>query len=178
MKTTTTNLVLAGLLLALGLVLPFLTAQIPEVGSKLLPMHIPVLLCGFLCGARSGLLVGFVTPLLRSILFGMPIMFPMAVSMAFELGVYGLAAGLLYQLLPKKKSSVYVALVASMICGRIVWGLVSYILFGLNGTAFTWEIFAAGAFFNAVPGILIQIVLIPIIILATERYRPLGNEAY
>ena len=179
MKTTaTTNLVLSGLFLGLGLVLPFLTAQIPEIGSKLLPMHIPVLLCGFFCGARSGLLVGFITPLLRSILFGMPVMFPMAVSMAFELAAYGFVAGLLYHILPSKKISIYVALIASMLCGRLVWGVVCYVLFGLNGTAFTWQIFTAGAFINAIPGIIIQLVLIPLIVLAAERYQPVKHEAY
>ncbi len=178
MKTSTTNLVLAGLFLALGLVLPFLAAQVPELGSKLLPMHIPVLLCGFLCGARYGLLVGFVTPLLRSLLFSMPVMFPMAVSMAFELAAYGFIAGILYNLLPRKKVSVYIALIAAMICGRLVWGVVCYILFGINGTAFSWGIFTAGAFINAIPGIIIQLVLIPLIILATERYQLKRYEAY
>lgn len=168
-KNAATNLTLAGLFLALGLVLPFLTLQIPEIGSKLLPMHIPVLLCGFLCGKRYGLLVGFVTPLLRSAVFSMPVLFPMAVSMAFELATYGFVAGLLYQLLPRHKISVYIALLISMLCGRIVWGAVSYLLFGLNGTAFTWQFFAAGAFINAVPGIIIQILLIPVIVLVADK---------
>lgn len=169
--TKTKQLILAGLFLALGLILPFATAQIPEIGNKLLPMHIPVLLCGFLCSARLGLLVGFVTPLLRSVLFGMPIMFPMAVSMAFELAAYGFLAGLLYHLLPRKNISIYIALILSMLCGRVVWGIASYLLFGLSGTTFTWQFFVAGAFLNAIPGIIIQLLLIPIIILATERYR-------
>jgi len=166
----TTNLILAGLFLALSLALPFLTGQIPQLGNKLLPMHIPVLLCGFLCGPRLGLLVGFTAPLLRSFLFSMPVMFPMAVSMSLELAVYGFAAGLLYQFLPHKSISVYISLIISMLCGRLVWGAVSYILFGIAGTAFTWQIFTAGAFLNAVPGIIIQIILIPVIVLAIERH--------
>jgi len=165
------QLVLAGLFLALGLILPFATAQIPEIGNKLLPMHIPILLCGFLCGAHFGLLVGFITPLLRSMLFGMPIMFPMAVSMAFELATYGFLAGLLYHLLPRKSISIYMTLILSMLCGRVVWGAVSFLLFGFMGTAFTLELFVAGAFFNAIPGIVIQLLLIPILVLAIERYR-------
>lgn len=48
------NMVLSALLLAIGLVLPFLTGQIPEIGSALLPMHIPVLICGFICGWQWG----------------------------------------------------------------------------------------------------------------------------
>jgi thiamine transporter ThiT len=169
--TSTTDLVLAGLFLALGLLLPFLTGQIPELGNKLLPMHIPILLCGFLCGPRIGLTLGFVTPLLRSVLFTMPPMFPIAVSMAFELAAYGFIAGLIYNKLGKTKVSIYISLIASMVFGRIIWGIAAYFLFGLKGTTFTWQIFTAGAFFNAIPGIIIQVVIIPIIIMAAERYK-------
>lgn len=141
MNKSTKNLVLAGLFLALGLVMPFLTAQIPNLGSRLLPMHIPVLLCGFVCGWRYGLSVGFVVPVLRSMLFGMPPMFPHAIAMAFELATYGLLAGLFYQLLPKKNFSTYLTLILAMIGGRIVWGIASLVLYGLNGLPFTWQIF-------------------------------------
>ena len=95
------RLTYAALCLALAIVLPFLTGQIPEIGSALCPMHIPVLLCGFLCGWPWGLAVGFVAPLLRSVLFGMPPMFPGAVAMAFELAVYGGVSGFLYRKFPK-----------------------------------------------------------------------------
>ena len=84
MSNKTKKLVLSALLLAAGLVLPFLTGSIPNFGRMLLPMHLPVLLCGFVCGWKWGLLVGFVTPLLRSVLFGMPPMVPTALAMAFE----------------------------------------------------------------------------------------------
>lgn len=175
MNKSTKNLVLAGLFLALGLVIPFLTAQIPNLGSRLLPMHIPVLLCGFVCGWRYGLSVGFVVPVLRSMLFGMPPMFPHAIAMAFELATYGLLAGLFYQLLPKKNFSTYLTLILAMIGGRIVWGIASLVLYGLNGLPFTWQIFVGGAFINAIPGIIVQIILIPIIIMALERARLIGE---
>jgi thiamine transporter ThiT len=175
MNKSTKNLVLAGLFLALGLVMPFLTAQIPNLGSRLLPMHIPVLLCGFVCGWRYGLSVGFVVPVLRSMLFGMPPMFPHAIAMAFELATYGLLAGLFYQLLPKKNFSTYLTLILAMIGGRIVWGIASLVLYGLNGLPFTWQIFVGGAFINAIPGIIVQIILIPIIIMALERARLIGE---
>ena len=101
MKSLSTKKVaLAGLFLALGLLLPFLTGQIPQIGNMLLPMHIPVLLCGYFCGWRYGLAVGAAAPLLRSALFGLPPMFPIAVAMAFELAVYGLMTGLLYKRFP------------------------------------------------------------------------------
>ncbi|MGI6668367.1 MAG: ECF transporter S component [Acetivibrionales bacterium] len=170
MKTSSTRrLVLAGLFIALGLFLPFLTGQIPRVGSMLLPMHIPVLIAGFVCGWPYGLIVGFITPLLRTVLFGMPPLYPTAVAMAFELAVYGFATGFFYNVLPKKNIFVYGALIISMVCGRIAWGIVSWVLYGLRGTAFTWQMFAAGSVINAIPGIIVQIVIIPVIILALKK---------
>ena len=162
------RLVLSGLFLALGLVMPFLTGQIPSIGSMLLPMHIPVLICGFVCGWPYGLAVGFITPLLRHWIFGMPPM-PNAVAMAFELAVYGFCTGLFHKLLPKKNVFVYVSLILSMICGRIVWGIASLVIYGLTDKAFTWQMFAAGAVVNAIPGIILQIVIIPPIIIALRR---------
>ncbi len=174
--TKTENSVLAGLFLALGLILPLLTMQIPELGNKLLPMHLPVLLCGFLCGPRLGLSVGFITPLLRSTLFTMPPI-PIASAMAFELAVYGLVSGLIYSRWGRKKISIYFALIISMISGRIAWGIASYFIFGLSGSTFTMKLFLAGAFLNAIPGIIIQLILIPIMVIAAERYRTKRYEA-
>ena len=170
------KLTYAALFLALAIVLPFLTGQIPEIGSMLCPMHIPVLLCGFLCGWPWGLAVGFIAPLLRSVLFGAPPMFPGAVAMAFALAVYGALAGLLYRLLPKKKWSIYASLIIAMIAGRVVWGIVRLILAGLSGKGFTWAAFLAGAFTNAVPGIILQIVLIPVLVMVLERAGLLLNK--
>ena len=175
-KQSTRKLVFAALFLALGLVLPFLTAQIPQVGSMLLPMHLPVLLCGFVCGWPYGLLVGAVTPLLRSMLFSMPPLYPTAVAMAFELAAYGLLAGLFYKLLPKKPVYVYVSLILAMLGGRVVWGLVQMILMSLVAQPCTWQIFMAGAFGNALPGIAVQLVLIPVIVLALRSARLMDRE--
>lgn len=174
-KMSTQKLVLSGLFIALGLVLPFLTGQIPMFGSMLLPMHIPVLLCGFICGWPAGLLVGFVVPLLRSLLFAAPPMFPMAVSMAFELAAYGLMAGLLYLHLPRKPIYIYANLIVSMIVGRIVWGIVSLILFQLSGSSFTLSFFLTAAFVNAVPGIILQLILIPLIVMAVQKANLMQN---
>lgn len=90
------NLTLAAMFLAVGLLLPFLTGQIKQIGNMLLPMHIPVIMCGLICGWKYGFGVGFVMPLMRSMLFGRPIMYPDAIAMAFELATYGLIVGLLY----------------------------------------------------------------------------------
>ena len=172
-KFSTKNIVLSGFFIALGIVMPFLTGQIPSIGSMLLPMHIPVLIGGFVCGWPYGLIVGFVTPLLRSVMFTRPPMFPAAVAMAFELAAYGFTAGLFYKYSNKVSRnntlSTYITLILSMVCGRIVWGIVSLVLYGLSGTAFTWQMFAAGAFINAIPGIILQIVIIPPIIIALKR---------
>lgn len=167
--TSTLNMVLGAFFLALGIVMPFLTGQIPGIGSKLLPMHIPVLICGFVCGWKYGLIVGFVVPLLRSVMFGMPPMMPTAIAMAFELAVYGAATGILYEKLPRNTVSVYISLIGAMIAGRLVWGIVSIPLYGVAGKAFSWQVFLGGAFLNAIPGIILQIVLIPVIIVALRK---------
>lgn len=163
------KLTYAGLYLAIALVLPFVTGQIPEIGAMLCPMHIPDLLCGFMCGWPWGAAVGFIAPLLRSAIFGMPVLFPTAVAMAFELAVYGGLAGLLYHLLPRKKWTVYVVLVLSMIGGRIVWGIMQLILSGLSGENFTWTLFIAGAITNAIPGIILHLVLIPVLVILMDK---------
>ena len=165
----TRKLTYAALFLALAMVLPFLTAQIPEIGSMLSPMHIPVLLCGFLCGWPWGLAVGFIAPPLRSVLFGMPAIFPGAAAMAFELATYGAVSGLLYRMLPRKKWSIYATLITAMIVGRVVWGIARWILAGLSGKGFTWAMFLAGGFTNAVPGIILHIVLIPVLVMVLDR---------
>lgn len=169
MKTDIKNLVLAALFMALGIVLPFLTGQIPQIGNMLLPMHIPVLLCGFICGWQYGLAVGFATPLLRSMIFGMPVMMPSAIGMAFELAAYGFVTGFLYRKLPKKNYTVYISLLGAMIIGRIVWGMVSVVLYGIQGNSFSVQIFLSGALLNAIPGIILQIILIPAIMIALNK---------
>ena len=163
------RLTYAALYLAIAMVLPFVTGQIPEIGSMLSPMHIPALLCGFMCGWPWGLAVGFIAPLLRSVVFGMPALFPGAVAMAFELAVYGCVSGMLYRALPKKPRNVYLILVIAMIAGRIVWGAARVVLAGLSGSSFTWALFLAGAVTNAIPGIALHLILIPAIVIAMER---------
>ncbi len=156
--------------LAIGMVLPFLTGQIPQVGNMMLPMHIPVLLCGLICGWQYGAVLGFVLPLLRYLIFGMPVLFPTGTAMTFELMTYGLVIGLVYSLSRWKCIiSLYRALIAAMIAGRIVWAAAQMILLGVSGGAFTMKIFLAGAFFNAVPGIIIQLILIPTVMIALGR---------
>lgn len=169
MNTNLKKLIYAAICLALCMVLPLLTGQIPQIGKQLSPMHIPVFLCGFLCGWPWGLAVGAIAPILRSVLFGMPALYPDAVVMLFELATYGAVTGLLYRILPRKPWSVYVALVCAMLIGRLVWGAAKWLLLGLSGTPFTLQMFLAGAFVNAIPGIILHLVLVPVIVLALNK---------
>ena len=166
------KLVISAVCLALCMVLPFLTGQIPEIGSMLCPMHIPVLLCGFICGPAWAAVVGAIAPLLRFALFGMPPLFPTGVAMCVELATYGAVSGALYHALPRKPLHVYVSLIAAMLAGRIVWGIVQVVLAGVSGSAFTWAAFMAGAFTQAIPGIILHIVLIPVIVMALQKALP------
>ena len=166
------KLTLAAMFLALGLVLPLLTGQIPQIGKMLCPMHFPVLLCGFFCGWQYGLIVGLICPILRSVIFGMPIMYPTAIGMAFELMTYGFMAGFLSEKIGKNTlPKIFTTLIISMLAGRAVWGLAQIALLGIKGNHFTMNAFVAGAFVNAVPGIILQLILIPIIVRAVSRSK-------
>jgi len=149
--------------------MPFLTGQIPKIGSMLCPLHIPILLCGFVCGWHWGLVVGFIAPILRSLTLGMPPFFPTSICMAFELATYGFVAGMMYKYLPKKKVYIYLSLLVSMLLGRMVWGIAMLVCTGIEGNSFTLSMFLLGAFVNATPGIIIQIILIPTIIMFIEN---------
>ncbi|MBR6807458.1 MAG: ECF transporter S component [Clostridia bacterium] len=168
------KMVLSAMFLALAYVLPFLTGQIPEVGSMLCPMHIPVILCGFICGPTWALAIGATAPLLRSLTLHMPPLFPTAVCMALELAAYGVVAGIMHKALPQKKPYVYLSLVISMLVGRLVWGTAMFVCTGINGGAFTFSAFIAGAFTNALPGIIVQIVLIPVLVMVSENKKIIG----
>jgi thiamine transporter ThiT len=172
MNTKIRRLIEASMCLAVGLVLPFITGQIPAIAKVISPMHIPVLICGLTVGWPYGLVIGLVTPLLRSLLFGMPALFPNAVSMAFELAAYGLVSGLVCAAFPEKNlKSVYISLVAAMLAGRVVMGLVNAVLYRFLGTPYGFREFFAAGFVNALPGIIIHLLLIPPIVLAIEKAR-------
>ncbi len=174
-RIATKNLTLTAMFVAIGLVLPFLTWQIPQIGRMLLLMHIPVFLCGLICGWKYGLTVGFILPLLRSAMFGMPVMFPIAIAMAFELATYGLIAGILYGRFRGQCGIVlYRSMIAAMLAGRIVWGVAQVLLLGIGGSPFTWQMFITGAFLSAIPGIVIQLTLIPAIMIALNRTDLVG----
>ena len=168
----TKKLTLSAMFLAIGQILPFITGQIPEIGKMLCPMHIPVLLCGFICGAQYGAIVGFICPLLRSVLFNMPIMYPSAIGMAFELLTYGFVSGYLSEKWGLDSyRKIYAVLIISMVSGRIIWGLAQIVLLGIKGNTFTFSAFMSGALLNAIPGIILQLILIPIIVRYFSRNK-------
>ena len=163
------RMILAALFLALAYTIPYLTGQIPEIGSMLCPMHLPILLCGFLCGPWWGLSIGFIAPIFRSLTLGMPPLFPTALAMAFELAAYGFVAGYMHKLLPKKKICIYCSLITAMIVGRLIWGIMMYICMGIRGGSFTLTAFLSGAIVNAIPGIIVQIALIPLLVMILDH---------
>lgn len=162
---------LSALFLALAYVLPFLTGQIPEIGAMLCPMHIPVLLCGFICGPVWGCAVGVAAPLFRSLTLGMPPFFPAAVCMAFELAAYGAVSGLAHRYFPRKKPFIYCSLLTAMVTGRLVWGASMFVCVSVSGGGFTLAAFLAGAVLNAIPGIIAQIILVPALIMILESKK-------
>ena len=159
------KLTLSALFLALGMVLPFLTGQIPQIGSMLLPMHFPAFLCGMICGWQYGAIVGFIMPLLRFALFNMPPIFPTGITMVFELATYGAISGLLLKNDTTNIKKIYFSLIIAMLVGRVAWGIISYVL-----TQISLEIFITSGFISAIPGIIIQLLTIPFIVKIVGKY--------
>ncbi len=164
------ELVISALCVALGVVLPVAFHGIPNAGSILLPMHIPVLLCGLLCGPAYGLACGILTPLMSSLITTMP---PMAMlpSMICELAVYGFVAGLLILLVRtgSQIANVYISLVGAMLVGRVVYGAVNALIF--RAGEYSMQMWLTASFVTALPGIVIQLVLLPLVVLALRRAK-------
>lgn len=166
---------LAALCLALCIVLPIGLHSIPKAGALLSPMHIPVLLCGIICGPYYGLLCGILGPILSSALTGMPVPAKLP-GMIIELAIYGLASGLILTILKKGNQllQIYISLLAAMLLGRIVAGITQAFLF--VGASYTWEAWATSYFVTSFPGILVQLILIPIIYFALQRTHLLPED--
>ena len=177
----TYSMVIALLLLAVGLILPFITGQIQAIAKIISPLHIPALICGLCCGWKWGLGLGIVLPLLRGLLFGIPVFPTSALPMAFELGAYGLLTGLLYPLFLKAFKSknhlpaMLCALIISMVLGRFVGGAAKalFISVGVIGSKspYTFSAFFASYFVSTAVGALIHIVLVPAVVLALEKAK-------
>lgn len=169
---TTHNLTLTAMFVAIGMILPMLTGHIQQIGNMLLPMHLPVFLCALVCGWRYGVPMAFILPLFRSLIFGMPPLYPTAISMAFELATYAFAAGYLYETSRWQCTrALYRCILIAMVAGRVVWGIVQALLMGVAGNTFTFQAFLAGALLNAIPGIILQLIVIPAVMVALDRTR-------
>jgi hypothetical protein len=164
-KSKSYQIILTAMLIAVGLILPYITAHAFAMpGSILLPMHLPVFLIGFLCGPQYGAIGGIIIPVLSSLLTGMPPLYPIMPMMAGELLTYGLVGGLLYN---KVKMPLYPSLLLSMLSGRIVYGLFFAALIAPNLGAVKA---VTGSFVEGIPGIIIQLVLIPVVVYTANKY--------
>lgn len=163
------KMTLAAVCVALCVVLPIAFHSIPNAGSVLLPMHIPVLICGMICSWPYGFLCGLMGPLLSSVLTGMP---PVAYlpSMMVECATYGLVAGLVLKFVHTKKTycDLYIALIAAMLAGRVVSGIAKALIFTPGLAMSAW---IASSFVTALPGIVIQLVFLPTVVLALMKAR-------
>jgi len=169
-KTAKTSYLITALIcLAISVVLPMLTDQVPRFGQGLRPMHIPVLIAGFACGPVIGFVVGLAAPMLSLLIHGAPALMQAGFAMSLELATYGLIAGLLYSQLPRKTGNIYVSLITAMIVGRIVWGASMIALSSRDGLRFTYQMFMTYTFIDAMPAILFHIVLIPAVVIALEK---------
>lgn len=151
--------VYGALFLALGVLLPTVFHITGINGKMFLPMHYTVFLAGLFLGRRYGAVIGVLTPLLASLMTGVPVLFPTGVLRMAELATYGACSGCLYQ---SRKQNIYVALVLSMLLGRLVYGL-CYWLLGLvvPQVTFALQAFLVSMFITALPGIAIQMILLP-----------------
>lgn len=167
------KLTISAILLTIGLLLPLLTGQIPEIGNMLCPMHIPVFIAGLALGPIYGGIIGFILPLLRFILFGMPPIYPTGICMSIELLTYGICSGLLIKLFKRIKIkliiSIYLALIISMLVGRIIWGFTMGAFSIFSNIEYSFIIFITSAFINAWPGIILHIILVPAIFFSIYR---------
>jgi len=164
------KMVIAALFIALGIVLPIAFHSVPNAGRIFLPMHIPILLCGIICGLPYSLICGIVTPLLSSMLTGMP---PAAFlpSMICELAAYGTVSSLLMRYAPVNKiyAKTYISLIGAMIFGRVFYGILNALVFSVG--SYSMQIWVTAAFVTALPGVIIQIVIIPAIVAVLQKAR-------
>ena len=162
--------VITALLIAVGVVLPLAFHAVPDAGRVFLPMHIPVLLCGLICGFPYGLLCGIAAPLLSSLFTGMP---PAAMlpSMLCELAAYGAVSALLIRLVRTKSlyANIYLSLIGAMLFGRVFYGALNALIFSAG--SYSMQIWLAAAFVTALPGVVIQIVVIPAIVVVLQKAK-------
>lgn len=171
------KMIISALGITLCLILPFFVAQIQTIGKMLSPMHLPTMICGIVCGPFYGLAVGFISPMLRSVVFGLPAMFPTAIAMSFETAVYGFVAGIFFRIFPRKKLFIYPTLLIAMIIGRIIRIFVDILLLGIAGSEIGYKMIFLGATVSTIPGVIVQFILIPPIVwLMLKLIKPIDKK--
>lgn len=168
-RSNSRNLTISALLLALAFVLPFFTGQIPQIGMMLSPMHIPAMLAGFILPLPWAVGIAFIMPLLRSMIFQIPVMLPMALTMAFELASYALIISLLAKVLAKSWPGIIATLLIAMAGGRIVFTIANFIILNLMGIPFNFSTVFKALTIGGLPGIIVQLILIPPLVIALRR---------
>lgn len=168
----TREIIIGGLFLAIGILLPMLFHTVGMMGKIFLPMHIPVLIAGYLLNPLTAFILGFITPLLSSVLTGMPIFFPMAIIMAFELACYSMFVSLMRR---KFKLSVITSLITSMLMGRVVAFFVVFIMSSLFGIKLNPLLFIKTGIITGLPGIVVQLIFIPTVIMGIIKYNKTKN---
>jgi len=159
------KMILAAVFLSLGIILPTWLGSMKEINDTILPIHLAAMFCGIICGKWYGLLVGFLIPVMRSLIFAMPVLYPRGLYMAFEAATYGFVIGFMYYLLKKKPAwYIYTCILTAQIAGRIVWALAKNILLGFGEKGVTFNAFIAEGFIDALPGIALQLILIPLVV--------------
>ena len=163
------KLVLTAVCSALCVIVPMAFHAIPNAGQVFLPMHIPVLLCGMLCSWPYGLACGLIGPALSSLITGMPLPAVLP-GMLVECAVYGCASGVLLRYIRTGKlyADLYLSLVPAMLLGRVISGIVKGLILTPGLSLSAW---ATASFVTALPGIAIQLVLVPALLLGLERAK-------
>ncbi len=160
--------IITAVCIALCYVIPLMFHGIQNAGNIFCPMHIPVFICGLICGWQYGLLCGIAGPALSSALSGMP---PVAIlpSMMVELAVYGTAAGLMMKLVRTKSTyaDLYISLIVAIVCGRVLAGLAKALIFARG--SYSMSAWIAGSVVTSWPGTVIQLVFIPTIVFALMK---------
>ena len=170
-KINITEITITALCIAFGVALPQIFLREPELGQVFLPMHLSVLLCGLLVSWKWSALCGISTPLICSLIFGRPVLFPVAAAMCFELLTYGVISSLLY-----KKTNIYISLIGAMFAGRLVNGVVNIIIFAIQGVPYTFKIFITTSFVKGIAGVIIQLIIIPIIVLTLQKAKVVNKR--
>lgn len=190
-ENNTKKMIYGAICLALGVILPALMGNVEVLGQTFLPMHFIVMLCGFMCGPSIAGLVGIIIPVFRFMLFGFPTVYPLGLAICFELLTYGVVTGLLFakfgnktfKFIKNSKMSegkkkivstfinIEIILIIAMIAGRIVWGACMAFFTYLLGGLFTPYMFVLAAFVEVIPGIVIQLVFLPILVIALQKAK-------